>query len=166
MKQSRQCIGPWQLASEHFCLISISSVEFSWVQLWFSQVQTGTSMRLWTWPTTTRLSSGQWRRDIWQNHMKDWGLSQISCAKKYHTTTGSSKNRTIFLITMVMNIIKSFFFSIADMCKDYIQLPSAWSLYETPFYIVTTSNILHITYVWLIKRAEKYLLNSQINWEW
>ncbi|KAA8588620.1 hypothetical protein FQN60_009965 [Etheostoma spectabile] len=55
---------------------AISSVEPSWVQLWFGQVQIdllqiGTTETLTLSQTTTRLSSEQWRRDSSQNHMKE-----------------------------------------------------------------------------------------------
>lgn len=69
--------------------------------------------------------------------------------KYYHITTGSSKNRTIFLITMVMNIINNLKQNQinAGMCLHYIYLISPKVKNEAPVYIIrfcakATLNIL------------------------
>lgn len=169
MKQSRQCTGPSHKNTFFFPASSpLARLKLSWVQLWFGPAQTPAPVG---WVGARPAESGdaepqrgwssdQWRRDILTKPTWKTERSQISRFKKHHITTGSSKNRTIFLITTVMNIIKRFFLIKSMLiCVNTIYIFSLRKVnYEAPLYIVMT---LIIWYAWLIiNRAQKDLCKS------
>lgn len=136
IKQSRQCTGPSQLAWEHFCLISISS---GWAQLaavvvdllwWLERKSTPPVRPQQDWAQ----ASGDETFD-----KTTWKTRRIRFHAQKHITAVSSKNRTIFLITTVMNIIIKNLFSPkqnqinVDMCLHvYTHLPSVNKIWGSP----------------------------------